>query len=111
MGDQVEMGVAAPVDEMMQEAGVKEEGNGTNGHMTDVAEGVAVEEAAPVVDREGVLNFLFLDVNFVLALPVGACFLVSGEGSFSGVLFSEMRNVHVRDGAESEWLWSASWLS
>ncbi|KAG0613938.1 hypothetical protein M758_6G139200 [Ceratodon purpureus] len=52
MGDQVEMGVAAPVDEMMQEAGVKEEGNGTNGHMTDVAEGVAVEEAAPVVDRE-----------------------------------------------------------
>lgn len=59
MEDQVEMGVAAPVDEVMYEAPAKEavEGN-ANGHVAEVVEGqeAALDEAAPVEDREGILK-------------------------------------------------------
>jgi pre-mRNA-processing factor 39 len=53
MEDQVEMRSAAPVDEVMHEAALKEvvEGN-ANGLVSDVAEGQALEEIAAIENRE-----------------------------------------------------------
>ena len=69
MGDHVQMGVAAPVDEVMHEAPVKEafavaQGN-ANGHVADAVEGQPLEEAvAPVEDREGIFSFVVCLVPF-----------------------------------------------
>lgn len=76
MGDQVEMGDAAPVhvDEVMQEAPAMDgkeaavvEGNANGHHVAEiVVEGQAVvEEAAPVVDHEGIVCVYVLFMFFV----------------------------------------------